>query len=390
MDFAFTPEQETFRVEVRRFLEGEIKLGSFAPGCDAWIIGHSPEFSRKIAAKGWIGLVWPKEYGGQGKTYIDRLVLTEELLRYGAPVASHWFSDRQMGTAILAYGTPEQKAELLPQIIRAEVFFGIGMSEPGAGSDLASLQCRAQEQDDCYVLNGQKVWTSGAHAFTHLYLVARTDPDAPKHKGISELIVPMDLPGITINPIVDLTGHKHFNEVFFDNVRLPKKYLVGQKNRGWYQIASQLDFERSGIERLMSNYALFQSLFEYARQTKRDGRPLSQDPIIRHRLAQLAIEFEVGRLLIYRVACVLSQGKAPNFEAALAKTFCTHFEQKLACEATQILGHYGTLLASSRRVPFSGYATSSYLFSPGYTIQGGTSEILKNIIALRGLGLPSE
>jgi alkylation response protein AidB-like acyl-CoA dehydrogenase len=390
MDFAFTSEQEAFRAEVRFFLEEEIRQGSFEPRCDAWIAGHSPEFSRKIARKGWIGMVWPKEYGGQGKSYIDRLVLTEELLRYGAPVASHWFSDRQMGPALLAYGTEEQKAEFLPRIVQAEVFFGIGMSEPGAGSDLASLQCRAMEEGDHYVLNGQKVWTSGAHAFTHLYLVARTDPEAAKHRGISEFIVPMDLPGVTINPIVDLTGHEHFNEVFFDNVHLPQRFLVGQKNRGWYQIASQLDYERSGIERLMSNYPLFQALFDYARQFRRDDRLLSEDPIIRHRLADLAIEFEVGRLLIYRVAYVLSQGKVPNFEAALAKTFSTEFEQMLAQQAMQILGHYGELLPSSRHVPFSGHAASSYLFSPGYTIQAGTSEILRNIVALRGLGLPSE
>lgn len=390
MDFVFTKEQESFRTEVRQFLEDELKKGTFEPRCDAWIASHSPEFSRKIAQKGWIGLVWPQKYGGAGKSYLERLILTEELLRYGAPVASHWFSDRQMGTAILAYGSEEIKQEFLPKIIRGEIFFGIGMSEPGSGSDLASLQCKAIEEADAFVLNGQKVWTSGAHAFTHLYLVARTDLDAPKHKGISEFIVPMNLPGITINPIIDLTGHKHFNEVFFDNVKLPKRLMVGAKNGGWKQIASQLDYERSGIERLMSNYPLFKALFDYARSTQRNGIAISKDPIIRHRLTDLAIEFEVGRLLIYRVAFVLSQGKVPNFEAALAKIFCTDFQQKLARTSVDILGQYGVLLGTSPRVPISGYASSSFLFSPGYTLQAGTSEILRNIVALRGLGLPSE
>ena len=177
MDFRFTAEQEVFRKEVRDFLEEELRQGSFETKGDAWIEGYLPELSRKMAQRGWIGLSWPKEYGGQGRSYLDRLVLTEELLRYGAPVAAHWFSDRQIGPSIIAHGSEEQKQEFLPTIVRAEVFFGIGMSEPEAGSDLASLKTRAAEDGDYYVVNGQKVWTSGAQHFTHCYLVVRTDPD---------------------------------------------------------------------------------------------------------------------------------------------------------------------------------------------------------------------
>lgn len=389
MDFRFTPEQEAFRKEVRDFLEAERKAGVYETRCDAWIIGHNPEFSRKIAAKGWIGMTWPKQYGGQGRTYLDRLVLTEELLRYGAPVAAHWFSDRQIGPSIITFGTEEQRKDLLPRIIRGELYFGLGMSEPEAGSDLASLKTRAVEEADCFVINGQKVWTSGAHSFNYIYLVVRTDPNAAKHRGISEMVVDMTLPGITVRPIVDMTGGNHFNEVFFDNVRVPKTALVGKKNEGWKQIVAQLDYERSGMERLMANYPLFERLLDYAKETRYNGGTLSKDPVIRNRLAELAVEFEVGRLLIYRVAWVLSQGRVPNYEAGLAKTYCTEFQQRLANAAMTILGPFSQLKETSKWAPFGGMAVGSYLIAPGYTLQAGTSEILRNVLAMRGLGLPS-
>ncbi len=389
MDFRFTPEQEAFRKEVRDFLEAERKNGVYETRCDAWIIGHDPAFSKKIAAKGWIGMTWPKQYGGQGRSYLDRLVLTEELLRYGAPVAAHWFSDRQIGPSLIAFGTEEQRKELLPLIIRGELYFGLGMSEPEAGSDLASLKTKAVEEADCFVINGQKVWTSGAHSFNYIYLVVRTDPNVAKHRGISEMVVDMTLPGITVRPLVDMTGGHHFNEVFFDNVRVPKTALVGKKNEGWKQIAAQLDYERSGMERLMANYPLFEKLLDYARETRYNGGTLSKDPVIRNKLAELAIEFEVGRLLIYRVAWVLSQGRIPNYEAGLAKTYCTEFQQRLANTAMTILGPFSQLKEASKWAPFGGMAVGSYLIAPGYTLQAGTSEILRNVLAMRGLGLPS-
>ncbi|MBI4334270.1 MAG: acyl-CoA dehydrogenase family protein [Chloroflexi bacterium] len=389
MDFRFTPEQENFRKEVREFLEGERKKGTYETRCDAWIVGHDPEFSKKVAAKGWIGMTWPKAYGGQGRTYLDRLVLTEELLRYGAPVAAHWFSDRQIGPSVIAFGTEEQKKDFLPRIIKGEVYVGLGMSEPEAGSDLASLKTRAVEEGDHFVVNGQKVWTSGAHSFNYIYLVVRTDPNVAKHRGISEMLVDMSLPGITVRPLVDMTGGHHFNEVFFDNVRVPKSSLMGKRNEGWKQIVAQLDYERSGMERLMANYPLFERILDYARETKRNGGTLSKDPIIRHRLAELTIEFEVGRLLIYRVAWVLSQGRIPNYEASLAKTYCTEFQQRLAAAAVTILGPFGQLKEGSKWVALGGMAAGSYLIAPGYTLQAGTSEILRNVIAMRGLGLPA-
>ncbi len=387
MDFKFTEEQEKFRQEVRNFLEEEIRQGSFKPSCDAWIQGYSPEFTQKVAKRGWIGLSWPKEYGGQGCSNIDRFILTEEMLRCGAPAACHWFADRQIGGSIIAFGTGEQKKELLPKILRGEAYVGLGMSEPEAGSDLASLQTRATEHGDDFVIDGQKMWTSCARFMNYIYLVARTDPEAPKHRGISEFIIEANLPGITIKPTIDITGSEAWGEVFYDGVRVSKRNLIGEKNRGFYQILKQLDYERAGLERLMGNYPLFDAIIQFTRETKRNGKLLAQDTLIRHKLAQLQIEFEVGRLLTYRVALVIDKGRAPNWEAAMAKAYCTAFEQHLADTATEILGLYGQLVAESKWAPILGMAPHSYLGSKGYSLQAGTSEILRNIVALRGLGL---
>ena len=382
MDFRFTAEEEAFRCEVQAFLDEALPEQPVLPE-DGWIIGYDKDFSKKLGARGLIGLTWPQEYGGQGRSYMDRLILTEELLRRGAPVAAHWLADRQMGPSILHYGSAEQKANLLPGIISGDLVFCIGMSEPGAGSDLAGLQTKAEEDGDDFVLTGQKIWTSFAHLADYCYLVARTNQDVPKHKGISEFIVDMHTPGITVKPIVDMTGEHHFNEVFFDQVRIPKSALVGEKDRGWYQIASQLDYERSGIERLMSNYLLYEAIATYAKETG-----LTDRETIRHKLAQLHIEFSVGKFLVYKVAWLLTKGIIPNAESAAAKAFCTEYEQRLAHTATEILGAYGHLMPGSPHARLNGRIARACLYAPAYTIQGGTSTILRNIIAMRGLGLP--
>lgn len=388
MDFEFTTEQERFRQEVRDFLEEEIRQGTFTPQCDAWIQGFSPEFTKKVAARGWIGLTWPKEFGGQGRSNIDRFILTEEMLRYGAPAAYHWFTDRQIGRSIIHFGTEEHKKELLPRILKGEIYIGLGMSEPEAGSDLAGVQTRAVEDGDDFIIDGQKTWTSGARYMDYIYLVVRTDPEVPKHRGISELIIRADLPGITVRPIIDITGAEAWGEVFYDGVRVPKTCLIGEKNRGFYQILNQLDYERAGLERLMGNYPLFDALIQFTRETRWNGKPLAEEPLIRQKLAQLQIEFEVGRLLTYRVCLVMEEGRAPNWEAAMSKPYCTTFEQHLADVATEILGLYGQLVAEPGRAPIFGMASQSYLGSKGYSLQAGTTEVLRNILASRGLGLP--
>lgn len=380
MDFALTVEQERFRQEIRDFLAKEMAASSTTE--DGWIVGYSREFSQKLGARGWIGLTWPKKYGGQERSYLDRLVLTEELLRAGAPVAAHWLGDRQVGPALLAYGSEEQKEEILPRVTSGEVVFCLGMSEPGAGSDLASLRTKAVEEGDAFSLSGQKIWTSFAHVADYTYLVARTDKDAPKHKGISEFLIDMKTPGITVRPLVDITGEHHFNEVFFDSVRVEKKWLIGEKNRGWYQIASQLDYERSGIERLLSNYPLYRDTVRYAEE-----HGLSKDPLVRNQLAQMQIELTMGRFLIYRVAWLLSHGQVPNYEAAMAKCFCTEVEQRIAQTVSSLLGAYAVLLPGSPAARLAGRVARTYLYAPAYTIQGGTSNVLRNIMATRGLGL---
>jgi alkylation response protein AidB-like acyl-CoA dehydrogenase len=389
MDFKFTEEQDKLRGEVRDFLEGEIKQGLWQPTCDAWIMAYDPEFTKRVAAKGWIGLTWPEEYGGHGRSFIDRLIVTEEMLRYGAPAACHWFADRQIGGAIVHYGTDEQKKEILPKILKGEAYVGLGMSEPEAGSDLASLKTRAAEDGDDYIIDGQKVWTSGGSHMNMIYLVARTDTEVAKHKGISEFLFETSLPGITVRPIEDITGGVHFNEVFFDSVRVPKKCLIPEKNRGFYQVVNQLDYERSGMERLMANYPLLEALIQYVKETERNSRPLAEDPIVRSRIAQLKIELEIGRLHMYRVAVVMDEGRAPNWESSMSKAYGTAFEQRLAGAAIEIAGLYGQLNPESKWVPMRGMAYHSYLSSKGYSLQAGSSEVLKNILATRKLQLPA-
>ena len=382
MDFEFTPEQKSLREEVRAFLEEERRRGSFIPKCDSWQWSISREFSRKLGERGYIGMTFPREYGGGGKGFVDRLIVTEELLKYGAPVAGHWIADRQIGASLLAYGSEEQRREFLPRIAKGEIFFCAGMSEPEAGSDLASLKTRAVDKGDHFVINGQKIWTTIAHEADYIYLIARTDPEAPKHRGLSEFIIDMKTPGITIRPIYDMRGGHHFNEVFFDDVKVPKDMLVGEKNKGWYQITPQLDYERSGIERLMSNYILFDAIKGYMRE-----KGIYRDKYLLTKLSELLIEFEVGKLLVYRCALMLDSGKVPNYESSCAKVFCTSFEQRLSNFAMDILGLKGAL--QKGELIFE-WASDDYLSSPNYTIQGGTSEILRNIVAMRGLGLPSK
>jgi len=240
----------------------------------------------------------------------------------------------------------------------------------------------AREEGDYYVINGQKTWTSHAHNADYIWVIAITDEKAPKYRNLSEIIVDAKAPGITVAPLVNMIGVHAFNEVFFDDVQVHKRYLVGKKNEGFFQMLAQVDYERAGFERLMQNFPLFVKLKKYLKEAGLKG-----DSLVRDRLAELEIEFEVGRLLIYRVAWVLDQGKIPNYEAAVSKTFCTRFEQRLANVATEMLGQFGHVMPGFGSVPFEGEIAESYLWSPCYTIQGGTSEILKTIIATRGLGL---
>ena len=382
MDFSFTEEQVKFRKEVREFLEQELESDASKVRSNSYMEECAPEFSRKLAQKGWIGLTWPKEYGGSERSYIDRTIFVEELLRYQAPIMSHFFGERQMGPGLMHFGSEELKKEFLPKIINAEISFCLGMSEPGAGSDVAAVKTTAIEDGDYYVINGQKTWTSHAHNADYIWLLAVTDIDAPKHRNLSEFIVDKNIPGVTVRPLLNMIGVHSFNETYFDDVRVHKRFLVGEKNKGFQQMLAQVDYERAGIERLMQNYPLFVNLKEYVKDSA-----LSSDSLVRDKIAQLQIEFEVGRLLIYHVAWIIDQGRIPNYEAAVSKAYCTQFEQRLGNVATEILGMFGHVMPEFEGTPLGGDAAESYLWNPSYTIQGGTVEILKTVIATRGLGL---
>ncbi|HAP93069.1 MAG TPA: acyl-CoA dehydrogenase [Desulfotomaculum sp.] len=383
MDFSFTKEQEQFRMEVRQFLEDEMRSGTFEKKSNYYLEKSSPEFSRKLAARGWLGMTWPKEYGGGNRSYMDRAIFMEEILNYQPPLMYHFFGERQIGPALIHYGSDEQKREFLTKIINAEISFCLGISEPGAGSDVAAISTVAKEEGDYFIINGQKIWTTNAHNADYIWLVVVTNPGGPKYRNMSEIIVDLKLPGITVRPLYNMIGVHCFNEVFFEDVKVHKKHLVGEKNKGFHQVLSQVDYERGGFERLMQNYPLY----EGAKDIIRKNVSLKSDPVVRDKMAALDIELELGRLLVYHVAWVTDQGRIPNREAAISKHFCTRFEQKLGDFVTELLGQFGQVMPGYPETPLNGDVADSYLWSPSYTIQGGTSEILKTVIATRGLDL---
>ncbi len=377
MDFRFAPEQEAFRSEVRAFIREELPKS-----------GEGESFTKKLAKKGWLTMSWPKEYGGQAASHLQQLVYNEEMAYHRA--AGQTMGTDRVGPTIILFGTDEQKAEFLPKIVRDELYWCQGFSEPGSGSDLASLQTRAIRDGDHYVVNGQKIWTSGAQRADYMILLARTDPDAPKHRGITYFLVNMKSPGITVRPLVQMTGQAGFNEVFFEDVRVPASAVVGEVNRGWYVSTATLDFERSGIGRVIGSLKTYEEVVQYARTTpsrSAGARTLFDVPSIRHALADVGLSFVVGRLMSYRVAWMQSRQMIPNYEASMAKTFGTELHQKLARVAINSLGLAGQV-AEGARAPLAGTVAQLYLSTVSLTIAAGTSEINRNIIAQRGLGLP--
>ncbi len=382
MDFAYSPEEEAFRQEVEAFLK--VELRDPEDGEDAWEVRRT--FIKKLAAKGWLTLAWPEEWGGKGAGHMMQLAYNEAVAYYDAP-ANDIGSDR-VGPTIMLYGTEEQKQRYLPPIVSGDAVWCQGFSEPEAGSDLASLQMRATEDGDEFVINGSKIWTSFAHKADAIILLARTDPDAPKHRGISYFLVDMDTPGVTVRPLVDMIGRHQFNEVFVEDVRVPRETLLGEKNRGWYIATATLDFERSGIQRVIGSMRSYDMLVAYANETKRNGRPLSANAQVRAKLADLKIEFEVGRMLSYRVAWMQSQSIVPNYEASVSKMYGSELAQRLANAGVRIMGLGGQLAPGSPWAPLLGRFEELYIASSALTVAAGTSEIQRNIIAGRGLGLP--
>ena len=371
--------------EVREFLVKEFAALNFSPS-----LGHTEfhaEFSKRVAARGWIGMTWPKRYGGQERSYLDRFVVTEEMLAMGAPCAAHWFADRQTGPSLLRYGTEAQRKKYLPAIARGECYFALGMSEPNSGSDLASVRTRAERVPNGWRVTGQKVWTSWAHKAHAFFVLCRTAPDSGnRHEGLSQLIVELDSPGVTVRPIRFMNGHHHFNEVFLDNVFVPEERVVGEVGQGWKQVTSELALERSGPERYMTTYPLFTELMRRLKET--------DDPRAQEAIGKLAARMWSLRRMSLSIAMTLDPGPDSEkgtpkatvdlaTEAALVKDMGTFFEREIIDAAR--------LLATVEPTPeaddtFERYLAETIVCAPVATIRGGTTQVLRSLIARRLLG----
>jgi len=366
VDFAWTSEQIDLRRQAHKVAKDAV--ARYGKHNDTWMKGYSKEFSLELADHGWLGMTWPTEFGGGGRPAIDRLIVYEEMITLGAPIAASWFGDRQMGPALIAYGTPEQQKQFLPGIISGVTTWCIGMSEPNSGSDLASISTSAVLDGDEWVINGQKIWTSFAAVADYCYLVCRTSNDGAAHAGISEIIVPMNTPGIDIRPIKDLTANQHFCEVFYTDVRVAKCNLVGQPGAAFKQTMRQLEYERGGIDRLVSNRALYDQALTRADTT---------DPLIRQEIAALETGYRIGRILVIRE----SLKQAPNGFSAATKCFCTDHEWRVAQFVSKVFGAEAMLWDD---------LTEGICYAPAYTIMGGTANVMRNILGERVLGLPKE
>jgi alkylation response protein AidB-like acyl-CoA dehydrogenase len=403
MDFRDQPEEAAFRKEVRAFIETECPPGIRRRGFGAMFGGGGWDdlrmsreeyfringgWAKKLAERGWIAPAWPKEYGGAGMSVMQQFIFNQEMANSGAPRGGNYgIGTGWAGPTIILYGTDEQKQKYLPGIVKGDDVWCQGFSEPGAGSDLASIQTRAVKDGDDYVINGQKIWTSGAHVAKYMILLARSDPDAPKHKGISYFILDMRSPGIEIRPLVNMAGNHDFNEVFFDNVRVPKENLIGEENRGWYVGTTTLDFERSGIATSVSHGLMVRDLADFVRENRSEGF-ISKQPGVANEISDRLIESEVEQMLCTQVISMQNRGLVPNKEASVAKLFSSELDVRISNTAMRVLGLYGQLQRGSEHAPASGRVESTYLYATTSTVGGGTSEIQRNIIATRGLGLP--
>jgi len=366
------------RSEVRRFLAEEPAAGAWRPRVDTWLAGWDERFTKELARRGWLGMTVPTEYGGHGRGALERYVVTEELLAAGAPVAAHWIADRQIAPSLLRFGTEEQRRRYLPGIAAGEVYFGIGMSEPDSGSDLASVRSKADKVDGGWELTGTKVWTSGAHHARAFFALVRTAPkdDRNRHAGLSQLIVELDSQGVTVRPIPLLTGAHHFNEVVFDKVFVPDEMVLGEIGQGWRQVTSELAFERSGPERYLSTFPLLVSLLGELAGTDLDaGR--------RRQLGRLVARYWTLRRMSLAIAGALDAGLAPEQAAAVVKDLGTRFENEVIDAARLLLS---TPPDPGAEGGFARLLADAVQHAPGFTLRGGTNEILRGIVA-RGLGL---
>jgi alkylation response protein AidB-like acyl-CoA dehydrogenase len=364
------PAWRELREQVRSFIADELAVQHFQPGIDGWLTGWSDTFSRALAARGWVGMTIPRQYGGHGRSHFERFVVTEELLLAGAPVAAHWIADRQVAPSLLRYGTEEQKKELLPAIAAGRCTFAIGMSEPDSGSDLASVRTRAVGVDGGWRLNGTKVWTSGAHHADKILVLARTSGTrADRHRGLSQLIVDLRAPGVEIVPIESLDGGHHFNEVVFTDCFVAATDLLGAEGQGWKQVTEELGYERSGPERFLSTALVVRLLIEEVAHKR-----ISPEPVLGQLLARLHGLHQMS----LSVAAALDRGENADAAAAMVKMLGTTTEGDLVQVADYLIG--------TRAGPLHDAVARATLQRPGFTLRGGTNEVLAGVVA-RGLGL---
>jgi len=386
MDFKLTPEQERFRQEFREFLQSEAELcakaireeehGSWGP--------YTKEIQHKIGARGYLAPAWPKKYGGLELSHMEKYLVDEEMC-YAIGLGAFGTGASMAGPCMLMFGSDELKEEFLPKIARGEIELALGYTEPEAGSDLANLQMRAVRDGDHYIINGQKVFNTSCHYADYHWVAARTDPSAPKHKGISMFLVDMDAPGITISGMYGMGGVRT-NEVFYDDVKVPTSRLVGEENKGWEYLTAALAFERNW----QVGYMLYQfeRFLEFAKSFKKNGQLLIEDPIIADELAQLAIEVEISRLFGLRVACMQEKGEIPTWEASIGKVFGSELWYKMTDTWMKIINFYGQLEYASESTLMESRVMEWYFLAARSVITRGTNEIMKNMIAMRALGLP--
>ncbi|MDA8280005.1 MAG: acyl-CoA dehydrogenase family protein [Actinomycetota bacterium] len=366
-----TPAEEELRSEVREFLGKELPRGSYRPGLGMNAV-HSPEFSRKLAKRGWIGMAVPSEYGGHGRSAVDRFIVVEELLAAGAPVAAHWVADRQTAPTLLAFGTEDQRRRFLPAIVAGECYFSIGMSEPDAGSDLAAVRSSATRADGGWELSGTKIWTSGAHVNHYFVVLCRTSPvGEDRHQGLSQLIVDLSSPGITVNPIRFLDGSHHFNEVVLDRVFVPDDMVLGEVGMGWHQVTSELSYERSGPDRFLSSWQVLETFVAERPDDLRRSE-------VAEAVGRLVARFWAVRQLSLSVARMIQQGGAPAIQAAMVKDLGTTLEQEAVAT---ILGCIDGDPDPGSTSIFESLLAQAVVISPSYTIRGGTTEVLRSVAA---------
>ncbi|MDH7640473.1 acyl-CoA dehydrogenase family protein [Sphingomonas oryzagri] len=375
---ALPPEDEALREPLRALIAERVAAQPIDRRARSWM-GFDADLSRALGAAGYLGLTLPKRYGGQERGAYARFVVSEELLSVGAPVAAHWIADRQSAQLILHFGTEAQRQDYLPRICRGEIYFCIGMSEPGSGSDLASVRTRAEPvEGGGWRLNGQKIWTTFAHHDDYMIALVRTSGiSADRHQGLSQLIIDLKTPGVTVRPIVDLTGDAHFTEVFFEDVHLPPDALIGEEGAGWAQVTAELAFERSGPERIYSSIVLLDAWIAHIRAHRPD------DEASLALAGRLTAELAVLRAMSLAVTARLAEGESPVIEASLVKDIGTGFEQSIPALIADDLGRHPDQPVAPELVRALAFATQ---IAPSYSLRGGTREILRGIIA-RGLGL---